>query len=105
MKTKVTKDELFLMQLRKATARGLKAIRAAQKWEARARAAESSLRIEQGLAENRAQALLTQAAEVQGNAGPRGREATDEVEALFREVALGPDYIEFLTLPGYSVLE
>ncbi|HYH51842.1 MAG TPA: malate synthase A [Acidimicrobiia bacterium] len=29
----------------------------------------------------------------------------DEAEALFGEVALGRDYVEFLTLPAYSVLE
>jgi malate synthase len=34
-----------------------------------------------------------------------GDRRLDEAEALFAEVALGPDYAEFLTLPGYAVLE
>jgi malate synthase len=34
-----------------------------------------------------------------------GDRRLDEAETLFREVALGSDYVEFLTLPGYSVLE
>jgi malate synthase len=34
-----------------------------------------------------------------------GDRRLDEAEALFGEVALGQNYPEFLTLPGYSVLE
>jgi malate synthase len=34
-----------------------------------------------------------------------GERRLDEAEALFEEVALAPDYPEFLTLPGYEVLE
>ncbi len=35
----------------------------------------------------------------------RGDRRLDEAESLFGEVALGRDYVEFLTLPAYSVLE
>jgi malate synthase len=34
-----------------------------------------------------------------------GDRRLDEAEAIFAEVALGRDYVEFLTLPAYSVLE
>ena len=34
-----------------------------------------------------------------------GDRRLDEAEALFSEVALGAEYVEFLTLPAYEVLE
>ncbi len=34
-----------------------------------------------------------------------GDRRLDDAEALFSELALGRDYVEFLTLPAYEVLE
>ena len=34
-----------------------------------------------------------------------GDRRLDEAESLFTELAVGPDYVEFLTLPAYDVLE
>jgi malate synthase len=41
----------------------------------------------------------------EAEAGGLGDRRLEDAEALFSEVALGRDYVEFLTLPAYSVLE